>query len=126
MWRIEYENVVTNELVVEYLDGLSREEIESHAIKHSSQTGLVYGCYTVEYIKPEDEQKIKNKDLFKHLRRQLDTYVEWTAQGWADGYNYASQAFGLISGVILARPDIAEEVDDIWTNEYRAKFYEED
>ena len=126
MWRIEYENVVTNDLVVEYIEGLERYEVESHAIKHSSLSGLVYGCYTIEDIKPEDVQKVKNKDLFKQLRAQLDTYVEWTEEGWADGYNYAGHAFGFISGVVLARPDITEEINAIWENEYRHKFNEED
>ena len=125
MWRIEYENVVTNDPVIEYIDGLAREEIESHAIKHSSNTGLVYGCYTVEEIKLEDVQKIQNKDFFRVLRARLNGYVEWSEQGWADGYSFAGTAFGLIEGAALARPDIAEEINAIWDKEYRPKFYEE-
>ena len=126
MWRIEYENVVTNDLAVEYLDGLAREEVESHAIKHSSQTGLVYGCYTVEEIKPEDVQKVQNKDFFRVLRARLNDYVEWSEQGWTDGYSYAGVAFGLIEGAGLARPDLAEEISAVWNNEYRPKFYEKE
>lgn len=126
MWRIEYENVVTNHLVVEYLDGLEREEVESHAIKHSSQSGLVYGCYTVEYIRPEHVQSIKNKDFFKELRARLDEYLEWSEQGWADGYSYGGVAFGLIEGAALARPDIAEDINALWTNGYSSKFYEKE
>ena len=124
MGRIEYENVVTNDPVIEYLDGLPREEVESHAIKHSSQTGLVYGCYTVEEIKPEDVQKIQNKDFFRILRSRLNDYVEMTEQGLEDGYTFASTAFGLIEGAALARPEIAEEISAIWNKEYRPKFYE--
>ena len=126
MWRIEYENVVTNDPSIEYIDGITREEVESHAIKHSSQTGLVYGCYTVEEIKPEDLQKVQNKDFFRVLRARLDEYVEWSEQGWADGYSYAGVAFGLIEGAGLARPDLGEDISNIWNNEYRPKFYEKE
>lgn len=126
MWRIEYENVVTNHLVVEYLDGLEREEVESHAIKHSSHSGLVYGCYTVDYIRPEHAQSIKNKDFFKELRARLDEYLEWSEQDLTSVYSYAGIAFGLIEGAAMARPDIAEDIEALWANGYSSKFYEKE
>ena len=126
MWRIEYENVVTNHPAVEYIEGLERYEVESHAIKHSQLGGLVYGCYTIEDIKPEHVQSIKNKDFFKEMRARLDEYLEWSEQGWEDGYSYGGVAFGLIEGAALARPDIAEDIKALWANGYSSKFYEKE
>ena len=120
MFRIEYENVVTSDLVVEYLDGVSEDEAHEHALKHSEGTGLVYGAYTVEYVKPENEQSVRNKDFFYQLRSALNDLLECPI----DGHEPArSLSYGIICGAALARPDIGVEINSIWMGEYYNKWY---
>ena len=120
MYRIQYENVVTDDLIVEYIDGIPIEEIEKHAFNHSGQTGLVFGSYTVEYIKPEDEQRVKNKDFFQMLRTSLNDLLDCPI----DGHESArSLSYGIICGAALARSDIAVEINSIWMDEYYKKWY---
>ncbi len=120
MFRIEYENVVTSEPVVEYLSGISEDEAHEHALKYSEGTGLVYGAYAVEWVKPEDEYSVRNKDLFRQLRASLNDLLECPIEGHQSA---RSLSYGIICGATLARPDIAVEINDIWMNEYYNKWY---
>ena len=120
MFRIEYENAVTYELIVEYLSGISEDEAHDHALKRSEDTGLVYGAYTVKYIKPEDEQRVRNNDLFQKLRYDLDALLECPIDGRETA---RSLSYGIICGTALARPDIEAEINSVWMDEYYNKWY---